>query len=82
MFVLLVAVALVMALLEFWLLARKQQIRADPVAGLLGAAALFTVFYFTEPRRPPDLLVMVIVLILQRALPRKEPVMRLENIAM
>jgi phosphatidate cytidylyltransferase len=65
-FVLLVAVALVMALLEFWLLARKQQIRADPVAGLLGAAALFTVFYFTEPlpRRPPDLLVIVIVLIL------------------
>ena len=53
-----------MALLEFWMLARKQQIRADPVAGLLGAGALFTVFYFTEPRKPPDLLVIVIVLIL------------------
>jgi phosphatidate cytidylyltransferase len=63
-FVLFAAVALVVALLEFWLLARKQQIRADPVAGLLGAAALFTVFYFTEPRRPPDLLVIVVVLIL------------------
>jgi phosphatidate cytidylyltransferase len=64
LFVLLAAVALVVALLEFWLLARKQQIRADPVAGLLGAAALFTVFYFTEARRPPDFLVIVIVLIL------------------
>jgi phosphatidate cytidylyltransferase len=64
LFVLLAAVALVLALLEFWMLARKQQIRADPVAGLLGAAALFTVFYFTEHRKPPDLLVIVIVLIL------------------
>ena len=64
LFVLLVAVALVVALLEFWMLARKQQIRADPVAGVLGASALFTVFYFTEPRKPPDLLAIVIVLIL------------------
>ena len=66
LFVLLAAATLVIALLEFWLLARKQQIRSDPVAGLLGAAVLFTVFYFTEPfpRKPPDLLVIVIVLIL------------------
>ena len=64
LFASLLAVALVMALLEFWLLARKQQIRADPVAGLLGAAALFTIFYFTEPRRPPDPLVIVVILIL------------------
>jgi phosphatidate cytidylyltransferase len=63
-FVILAAIALVVALLEFWLLARKQQIRADPVAGLLGAAALFTVFYFTEQRKPPDLLIMVVVLML------------------
>lgn len=52
------------ALLEFWMLARKQQIRADPVAGVLGASALFTVLYFTEPHRPPDLKAIVIVLIL------------------
>ncbi|HKP37692.1 MAG TPA: phosphatidate cytidylyltransferase [Pyrinomonadaceae bacterium] len=63
-FVLLVAVALVMALLEFFLLARKQQIRADPAAGLLGAAALFTLFYFTEPRRPPEFILVLVVLIL------------------
>jgi len=64
LFVLLVAVALVVALLEFWMLARKQQIRADPVAGVLGASALFTVLYFTEPHKPPDLKAIVIVLIL------------------
>jgi phosphatidate cytidylyltransferase len=36
------------------------------VAGLLGAAVLFTVFYFTEPlpRKPPDSLVIIIILIL------------------
>ena len=63
-FVLLVAIALVVALLEFWMLARAQQIRADPVTGILGASALFVVFYFTEPRKPVDLLAIVIVLLL------------------
>jgi phosphatidate cytidylyltransferase len=63
-FVVLAAISLVVALLEFWLLARKQQVRADPVAGILGATALLTVFYFTEQRRPPDLLVILIVLML------------------
>lgn len=62
-FVLFVAIALIVALLEFWLLARAQQIRADPVAGILGASALFVIFYFTEPRRPPDLRAILIVII-------------------
>jgi phosphatidate cytidylyltransferase len=64
LFVLIAAVAMVLALVEFWLLARKQQIRADMVAGFLGASALFTIFYFTEPGKPPDLLMMQIILIL------------------
>jgi phosphatidate cytidylyltransferase len=64
LFVLLVAAALVAALFEFWLLARKQQIRADAAAGLLSAAALFTVFYFTEPGALPDLLMIQLILIL------------------
>jgi len=34
-FCLLAAAAIVLGEIEFWLLARKQQIRADPVAGLL-----------------------------------------------
>ena len=63
-FVVLVTIALVVALLEFWLLARKQQVRADPVAGMLGAAALLTIFYFSEPRRPVDLLALMLVVIL------------------
>lgn len=64
LFVLLAAVAMVAALFEFWLLARKQQIRADAAAGLLSAAALLTVFYFTEPGRFPDLLMIQLILIL------------------
>jgi phosphatidate cytidylyltransferase len=63
-FVLLVTIALVIALLEFWVLAKKQQVRADPVAGILGAAALFTIFYFAEPRHPPDLFALMLVVIL------------------
>ena len=64
LFVLLTAAALVVALFEFWLLARKQQIRADAAAGLLSAAALLTVFYFTEPGKLPDLLMIQLTLIL------------------
>jgi phosphatidate cytidylyltransferase len=64
LFVVLTAATLVVALFEFWLLARKQQIRADFTAGLLSAAALFTVFYFTDPGRLPDLLMIQLILIL------------------
>ena len=61
-FALFIAIALTISLLEFWMLARVQQIRTDPVAGVLGASALFVIFYFTEPHHPPDLLAIVIVL--------------------
>jgi phosphatidate cytidylyltransferase len=64
LFVVLAAAAMVVALFEFWLLARKQQIREDAAAGLLGAAALFTVFYFTQAGKLPDLLMIQIILIL------------------
>lgn len=64
LFVVLAAAAMVVALFEFWLLARKQQIRADAAAGLLSAAALFTVFYFTQPGKLPDLLMIQLILIL------------------
>ena len=49
LFVALVVAALVIALFEFWLLAKRQQVKADVGAGYLGAAALLTIFYFTEP---------------------------------
>ena len=64
LFVVLTATALIVALFEFWLLARKQQIRADAAAGLLSAAALLTVFYFTQPGKLPDLLMIQVVLML------------------
>ena len=64
LFVLLTVAAMVVALFEFWLLARKQQVRADAAAGLLSAVALCTVFYFTEPRNLPDLLMIQLILML------------------
>lgn len=64
LFAVLLGIALLLALLEFWLLAGKQQIRADPVAGFLGAAALFIIFYFTNPRETVDFSAIVAVLVL------------------
>ena len=64
LFVLLAAAAMIGALFEFWMLARKQQIRADRAAGLLGAVALFTIFYFTQPGGLPDPLMIQLILIL------------------
>ena len=49
LFVLIGAVAMMIGLYEFWLLARRQQVKPDVAAGYLAAAALFTVFYFTQP---------------------------------
>jgi phosphatidate cytidylyltransferase len=51
--------AMVLALYEFFLLARKLQLKPDVVAGFLGAAAIFTVFCFNEPGKLPDLLLML-----------------------
>jgi phosphatidate cytidylyltransferase len=64
LFAAIVGIALILALLEFWILAGKQQIRADPVAGFLGAAALFTIFYFSNPRDAVDFSSIVAVLVL------------------
>lgn len=64
LFVILVGAALVIGLVEFWLLARKHQIQADRTAGLLGAAALILIFYFTQPGQLPDLTMIQIVVLL------------------
>jgi len=65
LFVVIAAVAMVFALFEFWLLARKQQVKADMIAGYLGAAALFTVFCFVEPLNNPEpLMIMAILMVL------------------
>jgi phosphatidate cytidylyltransferase len=58
LFVALAAAAMVLALYEFFLLAKRRDMKPDIVAMFLGAAALFTVFYFNEPGRLADLLLM------------------------
>lgn len=67
LFVLIAALAMVLALYEFWVLARKQQLKADLASGYIGGAALFTVFYFAEPGRPPDPLMIETILMLLTA---------------
>ncbi len=64
LFVLLLAAAMVLALYEFYLLARRRDLQPDVVAGYLGAAALFTVFYFNEPDAGSDVMVQMIQLVL------------------
>jgi phosphatidate cytidylyltransferase len=54
LFVALAAAALVFALYEFYVLAKKRDMKPDIGAGYLGAAALFTIFYFAEPGRDVD----------------------------
>jgi len=49
LFVALAAAALALALYEFYLLARKRDLRPDVVAMFLGSAAFFTIFLFDRP---------------------------------
>lgn len=63
LFVGLAAAAMVVALVEFWNLAKKRGLKPDPVVGYLGAVALFVVFYFDEPGQLPDVLMIELVLI-------------------
>ena len=64
LFVLLAGAAMVIALYEFFLLVRKRQLKPDIVAGFLGAAAVFIVFYFNEVGKLPDFLILQWILIL------------------
>lgn len=49
LFVAIAAAAMISGLYEFYVLARKKDIKPDAAAGFLGGAALFTVFYFATP---------------------------------
>jgi phosphatidate cytidylyltransferase len=49
LFVALAAAALALSLYEFYLLARKRDLRPDVVAMFLGSAAFFTIFLFDRP---------------------------------
>lgn len=56
LFVVLAAAAMVLGLYEFYVLAKRRDLKPDAAAGYLAAAALFTVFYFNDPAPASDLL--------------------------
>lgn len=56
LFVLLAAAAMVLGLFEFYVLAKKRDLKPDAVAGYLAAAALFVAFYITRPEQLLDML--------------------------
>ena len=49
LFVALAAAAMLFGLYEFYVLARKREMKPDITAGFLGGAALFTIFCFATP---------------------------------
>jgi phosphatidate cytidylyltransferase len=65
LFAALAAAAFFFGLYEFYVLARKKDMKPDVAAGFLGGAALFTIFYFATPDRlQPRLDVQTILLTL------------------
>ena len=59
LFVLLVAAALVLGLFEFYVLAKKRDLKPDAVAGYIAAAGLFVIFYITRPWQLLDMLFLI-----------------------
>jgi phosphatidate cytidylyltransferase len=66
LYVVLAAAAMIFGLYEFYVLARKKDMKPDVAAGFLGGAALFTIFCFATPPTPTQsrLDVQMIVLVL------------------
>ena len=61
LFVLMAAAAMVLGLLEFYVLAKKRELKPDAVAGYLASAALFVVFYFNDPGGNSDLITLLMI---------------------
>ncbi|MCM3900813.1 MAG: phosphatidate cytidylyltransferase [Pyrinomonadaceae bacterium] len=61
LFVVLAAAAMVAGLFEFYVLAKRRDLKPDATIGYLAAAALFTVFYFNDPNLRSDLLMMQMI---------------------
>ena len=64
LFLALAAAAMVIALIEFWNLAKKRGINPVSTAGYLGAVALFVVFVFDEPGKSADTTFMIAALLI------------------
>jgi phosphatidate cytidylyltransferase len=60
-FVVLAAAAMVGGLFEFYVLAKRRDLKPDAAIGYIAAAGLFTVFYFSDPRPGSDLLMMQMI---------------------
>lgn len=58
---------MVFALYEFYVLAKKRDLKPDIGAGFLGAAALFTIYYFAEPGRDLDFSMIQLTLLVLTA---------------
>ena len=63
LFIVLAGAAMVLGLYEFYLLARRNDMKPDVAAGYLGGAALFTIFCFATPDPRDRLDVQTILLI-------------------
>jgi phosphatidate cytidylyltransferase len=61
LFVGLALAAMVLGLYEFWVFAKRRGIKPDGAVGFLGAAALFTAFFFDAPMQTPGLLLLILV---------------------
>jgi phosphatidate cytidylyltransferase len=64
LFVALAAAAMLIALFEFWKLARRRGMKPDITAGYLGAVALLTVFYYIEPNQDPFLIQLILLILI------------------
>ncbi|MGH9968248.1 MAG: phosphatidate cytidylyltransferase [Pyrinomonadaceae bacterium] len=61
LFMALAGAAMVLGLYEFYVLAKRRDLKPDTAAGFLGAAALFTVFCFHEPGRSSEVLLTQLI---------------------
>ena len=68
LFVALALAAMVLGLYEFWLLAKRRGMKPDVVIGFVGAAALFTIFYFDKTYENSLLLLLLVMPVLTIAL--------------
>jgi len=61
LFVVLAAAAMVAGLFEFYVLAKRRDLKPDAAIGFLCAAALFTIFYFNDSGTRSDLSMMQLI---------------------
>lgn len=68
LFITMAIAAMVLGLYEFWLLAKRRGMKPDVVVGFMGAAGLFTGFFFDAPGKFPQLLLLTLIVFVIAAL--------------